>query len=246
MALMPVREIWGVGSRINRKLKGLGIETALDLAEVDTKLIKRKFSSVLERTVMELKGYPCIGLEQQPKTKKQIVVSRTFSKKVNDINSISEAVSDYASRACEKLRREDQYCKMISVFMRTNYFRKQDKQYQGFRSYKLFSPTNDTRDILNATRQLTKQIFRKDINFIKAGVMLSDFYDEGVYQGDLFRAADKRINSEELMMTIDKINTSGVGRVIFASQGIKKTWSMRRLLKSPRYLTNWEEMPVVK
>ena len=116
MALMPVREIWGVGSRINRKLKGLGIETALDLAEVDTKLIKRKFSSVLERTVMELKGYPCIGLEQQPKTKKQIVVSRTFSKKVNDINSISEAVSDYASRACEKLRREDQYCKMISVF----------------------------------------------------------------------------------------------------------------------------------
>ena len=53
---------------------------------------------------MELKGYPCIGLEQQPKTKKQIVVSRTFSKKVNDLDSINEAVSDYASRACEKLR----------------------------------------------------------------------------------------------------------------------------------------------
>ena len=71
MALMPVREVWGVGSRINKKLNSLGIKTALDLAEVDTKLIKRKFSSVLERTVMELKGYPCIGLEQQPKTKKQ-------------------------------------------------------------------------------------------------------------------------------------------------------------------------------
>lgn len=246
MALMPVREVWGVGSRINRKLNSLGIETALDLAEVDTKLIKRKFSSVLERTVMELKGYPCIGLEQQPKTKKQIVVSRTFSKKVNDLDSISEAVSDYASRACEKLRREDQYCKMISVFMRTNYFRKQDKQYHGFRSYKLFSPTNDTRDILNATRQLTRQIFKTNINFIKAGVMLSDFYDEGVHQGDLFRMADKRINSKELMATIDKINNSGVGKITFASQGIKKKWSMRRLLKSPRYLTNWEEMPVVR
>ena len=76
--------------------------------------------------------------------------------------------------------------------------------------------------------------------------MLSDFYDEGVYQGDLFRTIDKRINSEELMTTIDKRNTSGIGKVTFASQGIKKSWSMRRLLKSPRYLTNWEEMPVVK
>ena len=76
--------------------------------------------------------------------------------------------------------------------------------------------------------------------------MLCDFYDENVYQGDLFRPVDKRINSKELMTTIDKINTSGVGRITFASQGIKKTWSMRRLLKSPRYLTNWEEIPVVK
>ena len=246
MALMPVREVWGVGSRINKKLSGLGIKTALELAEIDTKLIKRKFSSVLERTVMELKGYPCIALEQQPKTKKQIVVSRTFSRKVNDLDSINEAVSDYASRACEKLRREDQYCKMISVFMRTNYFRKQDKQYHGFKSYKLFSPTNDTRDILNATRHLTKKIFKADINFIKAGVMLSDFYDEGVYQGDLFRSVDQRINSKELMTTVDRINNSGIGKVTFASQGIKKTWSMRRQLKSPRYLTNWEEIPVVR
>ena len=246
LALMPVREVWGVGSRINKKLNSLGVETALELAEIDTKLIKRKFSSVLERTVMELKGYPCIGLEQQPKTKKQIVVSRTFSKRVNDIYSINEAVSDYASRACEKLRRENQYCKMISVFMRTNYFRKQDKQYHGFQSYKLFSPTNDTRDILNATRHLTEQLFKKDINFIKAGVMLSDFYDEGVYQGDLFRTFNERDDSKKLMMTIDKINSSGIGKVTFASQGIKKSWSMRRLLKSPRYLTSWEEMPIVK
>ncbi|MDG2019799.1 MAG: translesion error-prone DNA polymerase V subunit UmuC [SAR86 cluster bacterium] len=246
LALMPVREVWGVGSRINKKLNSLGIETALELAEIDTKLIKRKFSSVLERTVMELKGYPCIGLEQQPKTKKQIVVSRTFSKRVNDIYSINEAVSDYASRACEKLRRENQYCKMISVFMRTNYFRKQDKQYHGFQSYKLFSPTNDTRDILNATRHLTEQLFKKDINFIKAGVMLSDFYDEGVYQGDLFRTFNERDDSKKLMMTIDKINSSGIGKVNFASQGIKKSWSMKRLLKSPRYLTSWEEMPIVK
>ena len=76
--------------------------------------------------------------------------------------------------------------------------------------------------------------------------MLSDFYDEGIYQGDLFRSVDRRINSKELMTTIDMINNSGIGRVAFASQGIKKTWSMRRQLRSPRYLTNWEEIPIVQ
>ena len=73
--------------------------------------------------------------------------------------------------------------------------------------------------------------------------MLSDFYDEDVYQGDLFRTRDKRINSEELMKTIDKINTSGIGKDNICFSRIQKSWSMRRLLKSPRYLTNWEEMP---
>jgi len=89
-------------------------------------------------------------------------------------------------------------------------------------------------------------VFRENTNFVKAGVMLSDFYDEGVYQGDLFKSIDRRINSKELMTTIDKVNASGIGKITFASQGIKKSWSMRRLLKSPRYLTNWEEIPVVR
>jgi len=130
--------------------------------------------------------------------------------------------------------------------MRTNYFRKQDKQYHGFMSYKLHSPTSDTRDVLRAAKMLSEKVFRKNINFIKAGVMLSDFYDEGVYQGDLFRAMSSRSGSKELMLTVDKINSSGIGKITFAAQGIKKTWSMKRFLQSPRYLTNWEEMPIVK
>jgi DNA polymerase V len=93
---------------------------------------------------------------------------------------------------------------------------------------------------------LSEKVFRKNINFIKAGVMLSDFYDEGVYQGDLFRAMSNRSGSKELMLTVDKINSSGIGKITFAAQGIKKTWSMKRFLQSPRYLTSWEEMPIVK
>ena len=126
---MPVGEIWGVGRRLNEKLNRVGVKTALDLVNTDTRLIRSRFGIVLQRTVMELKGISCIGLEESPNTKKQIVVSRTFGKKINNLIDISEAVSDYSARACEKLRRENQFCKMVSVFMRTNPFRKQDQQY---------------------------------------------------------------------------------------------------------------------
>ena len=197
MSIMPVEEIWGVGNRLKAHLNRMGITTALDLADTDTKLIRKRFSIVLERTVMELKGYPCIGLEEHPSTKKEIVVSRTFGKKVTTLESINEAVSDYAARASEKLRREKQYCKVVSVFARTNPFRLQDQQYSNILSCKLSSPTNDTRDILHATKMLSRRVYKKGYNFIKAGVMLSDFYDKDVYQSDFFIPNSRRPKSEK-------------------------------------------------
>ena len=246
LAIMPVGEIWGVGRRLNEKLNRVGVKTALDLVNTDTRLIRSRFGIVLQRTVMELKGISCIGLEESPNTKKQIVVSRTFGKKINNLIDISEAVSDYSARACEKLRRENQFCKMVSVFMRTNPFRKQDQQYSNILSYKLSIPTNDTRDILSVTRMITKKLFKENINFIKAGVMLSDFYDKGISQSDMFIRRNRSGKDAMLMKTIDSINSTGLGRINFASQGIKKDWSMKRCMHSPRYTTNWEDFIVVR
>jgi DNA polymerase V len=135
---------------------------------------------------------------------------------------------------------------MVSVFMRTNYFRKQDKQYSGMLSCKLNTPTNDTRDMLHAAKLLSQRIYKKDLNFIKAGVLLSDFYDEGVCQSDFFTPHKEREGSKGLMTTIDKINRSGVGKITFAAQGIEKSWSMKRDFQSPRYSTNWGELLVVR
>tara|TARA_Y100000590_G_scaffold140605_2_gene161366 strand:- start:25045 stop:26310 length:1266 start_codon:yes stop_codon:yes gene_type:complete len=246
MSIMPIEEIWGVGSKLKKHLNKMGITTALELADTDTKLIRRRFSIILERTVMELRGYPCIGLKERPATKKEIVVSRTFGRKVTTLESINEAVSDYAARAAEKLRRENQYCRVVSVFARTNPFRLQDQQYSNILSCTLNLPTNDTRDILHATKILSKRVYKKGYNFIKAGVMLSDFYDKGVYQSDFFVPDSKRPRSEKLMRTIDKVNASGENKITFASQGIRKPWSMQRHFQSPKYTTNWDELLVVK
>ena len=110
----------------------------------------------------------------------------------------------------------------------------------------LNTPTNDTRDILYATRTLSKKIYKKGYNFIKAGVILSDFYDKGIYQSDFFIPECKRPKSEKLMKTIDKINDTSEVKVTFAAQGIKKPWSMQRYFQSPKYTTIWNDLLVVR
>jgi DNA polymerase V len=115
LSLQPVEEIWGVGNRIARKLNVLGIKTALDLALTNPAFIRKNFSVVLERTVRELNGESCLSLEEAPPTKQQIVCSRSFGVKITEYESLRQAICQHAERASEKLRKEHQYCRHISV-----------------------------------------------------------------------------------------------------------------------------------
>ncbi|MEC6451704.1 protein ImpB, partial [Escherichia coli] len=101
LGLQPVGEVWGVGRRLTEKLNALGINTAL---------IRKNFSVILERTVRELNGESSISLEEAPPAKQQIVCSRSFGERITDKDAMHQAVVQYAERAAEKLRGERQYC----------------------------------------------------------------------------------------------------------------------------------------
>ncbi|WP_282960971.1 Y-family DNA polymerase [Vibrio alginolyticus] len=121
LALVPVDDVWGVGRRLSKRLNALGITTALDLANASPRAIRDQFSVVLERTVRELNGDSCIELEEIPPAKKQIVCSRSFGVKVTHFELLREAVCEYATRATEKLRKEQQQAKVLTVFIRTGF-----------------------------------------------------------------------------------------------------------------------------
>lgn len=83
MALLPVDEVWGVGRRISKKLEAMGIKTVLQLADTDIRFIRKHFNLVLERTVRELRGEPCLGLEEFAPVKQEIVCSRSFGQRIS-------------------------------------------------------------------------------------------------------------------------------------------------------------------
>jgi len=246
LSLQPVEEIWGVGSRIAKKLHVLGIRTALDLALTNPTFMRKNFSVVLERTVRELNGESCIALEEAPPTKQQIVCSRSFGEKITDLCSLRQAICQYSERAAEKLRGERQFCRHISVFIKSSPFAVKEPYYGNVATEKLLTPTQDTRDIIAAATTALERIWKDGHRYAKAGVMLNDFTSSGVSQLQLFDERPPRPHSAELMKVLDGINHSGKGHVWFASRGIAPAWQMKRDLLSPAYTTRWKDIPVAR
>ncbi|EGT0637771.1 MULTISPECIES: Y-family DNA polymerase [Citrobacter] len=242
MAALPVGEVWGVGRRISKKLDAMGIKTVRDLADTDIRFIRKHFNVVLERTVRELRGESCLALEEFAPVKQEIVCSRSFGEKLTDYNAMREAICTYASRAAEKLRGEHQFCRFISVFIKTSPFALKDPYYANSASVKLLIPTQDTREIMSAATRSLDAIWREGQHYQKAGVMLGDFFSSGVAQLNLFDGNAPRHGSAELMRVIDRLNKKGRGTIWFAGQGIEQSWQMKREMLSPRYTTRFTDL----
>ncbi|HBL4692665.1 Y-family DNA polymerase [Citrobacter sedlakii] len=243
MAALPVDETWGVGRRIAKKLESMGIKTVLDLADTDIRFIRKHFSVVLERTVRELRGESCLGLEEFASAKQEIVCSRSFGDRVTDYEQMRQAICSYAARAAEKLRGEHQYCRFISVFVKTSPFALNEPYYGNSASVKLLTPTQDSRDIIGAATRCLDVIWKDGHRYQKAGVMLGDFFSQGVAQLNLFDDNAPRAGSEKLMEVLDHLNAKdGKGTLYFAGQGIQQQWQMKREKLSPRYTTRYSDL----
>lgn len=247
MAALPVDEVWGIGRRIGKKLEAMGIKTVLDLADTDIRFIRKHFNVVLERTVRELRGEPCLELEEFAPVKQEIVCSRSFGERITDYDAMRQAICSYASRAAEKLRGEHQYCRFISTFVKTSPFALNEPYYGNSASVKLLTPTQDSRDIIAAATRSLDAIWKDGHRYQKAGVMLGDFFSQGIAQLNLFDDNAPCRGSEKLMEVLDHLNAKeGRGVLYFAGQGIQQQWAMKREMLSPRYTTRYEDLLQVK
>jgi DNA polymerase V len=251
LAATEVGEVWGVGPRIGRRLKEAGVHTVLDLARMDAATVRRGWSVVLERTVRELQGVACIGLDDVPQPKKEIACTRSFGRPVLQLHDLTQAVSEFAGRAAEKLRKQHSQAGSVLVFIRTSPFRA-DAQYSRSVVVPLLRPSADTAALLGAALQGLQGIYRPGFKYAKAGVMLLDLQPDHVQQGELDwgQEADPACERQRLMSALDAINQRfGKGTMKLASAGLggeRRVWSMRQELRTPAYTTRWADIPVAR
>ncbi|GAB1366270.1 Y-family DNA polymerase [Candidatus Cloacimonadaceae bacterium] len=246
LARTPVAEIWGVGRQYDKFLRQNKIETALQLRDAPDKFIDHYMTSVGHKTVLELRGYACIELDEVPAAKKSIVNSRSFGKQVSELAELREAVSNYITRAAEKLRKQKSVAGYLMVFLSTNRF-KEGPQYNNSLSTTLFPPTAYTPELIRIALQLLDELYLPGFEYKKAGVMFADIVSENDVPLSFMEVNYLDDKRKQLMDTIDKLNRKfGQDTLFYASSGLQKDWQMRRAKLSPAYTTRWPDLPKVK
>nr|WP_241254369.1 Y-family DNA polymerase [Halomonas sp. KRD171] len=247
---LPVTELWGIARRTGERLQVMGIETAWQLREADPKHIRRRFSVVQERIVWELRGQPTIHLDDMSEPKQQIMVSRSFGRLTSSPHDLREALRQHACRAGEKLRKQASVTSAVMVFVRTNPFREDLPQYRNRVVITLDRPTDDSRELVAASTQGLRKLWRKGYSYHKAGLMLLDLSPKANRQLSLAETPQTEADaqrSERLMVTVDKLNRElGRGTVQLGLSRQGNAWTLRSERRTPRYTTQWSELMSVR
>ena len=258
MRATGVGDVWGIGRRISARLNEGGIRTAFDLVHADTGALRKQFSVVLEKTVLELRGTSCLDVDDAPAVNQQIMCSRSFGAPITDLSSLVEVVSQFASRVAEKLRHQQSVAGAVHVFITTSPFRRHDRQHSPSVTMPLVRPTADTRQLIAAAVHALEGMYRRGFNYVKAGVMLVDLRPQGQEQQelDLFsmdeapEAPPPQRDRSPLMGALDALNRRfGRGAVTVASAARQATHSghaAKQERRSPRYTTRLDEIPTAR
>lgn len=242
-SLIDVSEVWGVGRQHSKKLKSLNINTVLDLAKSSPHQMGKLFSVVMQRTVMELQGVSCIELEQAPPTKKQIISSRSFGSRVTDIESLSEAMSDYLQNAVKRLREDESLCGCVIAFAQSNPFDKNKPFYNKSINISFAEPTDCAAVMNRAVMKRMNELFREGIEFKKCGVILTAIEPKSTYIYDLLSDSNQIDKNERLQEALEKVKVR-FGDKKLAIGPCKmhgRAWAMSRQNLTQNYFS-WDGM----
>jgi len=241
LAMLPIDGIWGVGRRYSKKLNSFGIHTALELIKKPDRWIQKHMTITGLKTILELRGIPCISMRLTEDSRKGILSSRSFGRPVTEIADLKQAVASYVSIAARKLRSQGSLATNIGVFLRTG------KKDPGTH-YKipLEVPTSFTPNLIKHAHHCLEEIYKPDQKYKKAGVYLSRLVPENYRQLNMFIEKDDAKESR-ISNLVDQVNNYwGKDFIRFAATGTKRRWKMKSEQKSPRYTTNWNELLTIK
>jgi len=240
---IPLKDVWGIGRRLKKKLLAKGCKTAFDFTQLSDDWIRTNFSITEWKLKKELLGVSKFPLEEIT-SKKTIATTRSFENTFSDIDNIKERIATFAISCAEKLRNQHSCCHMIIVFLRSDRYKKNNPTHKVSKTILLPFPTNSSLTISKAAVQAVKSIFKKGIHYKRAGVLVTGLVPTDNYQLNLF--TEENPKHQPLMQAIDKLNSKfKADKIKLANQDLQRTWKMRQEKLSPKYTTNINDIIVV-
>ena len=242
---LNIGHVWGIGFRHAKRLRNIKINTADDFTNLEDGWVRKNMSVVGLRLKKELEGESVLDLEEVRTPKKAIATTRSFEGTITNYEKIKERISTFAICCAEKLRSQNSNCNSIYVFVRSNKFQKNKPQYRNGILMTIPFSTNSNMIISKYAIEGLKKIFKKGVNYKKAGTIVMGLDSSNNHQLNLFENESQK--HKYLMKTIDFIQKKeGQSKIKLASQDLKKRWKMKQEKLSPNYTCKIKDIIIVK
>ena len=194
-----IGEVWGIGRKLEPKLKGHGIYTAYDYVQKNDIWLKSRFGKLGLELKYELLGNQINKVSTEVTTPKSIMDTKSFPEFSTDLNYIKNELMIHIHSACRKLRKADCKCKTVGVIIRTKDF----KTY--YEKVNLEHSTNFEFEISKFAMPILEKIFNKNIVYRSVGILLENFNPLGNEQMTLFDNTIQQEKNEQLAKSLDKL-----------------------------------------
>ena len=198
-----IGEVWGVGRKLEPKLKGHGIRTAYDYIKKNDIWLKSRFGKLGLELKYELMGNLINRVSNAYQLPKSISDSRAFADFSSDLNYIKNELMIHIHAACRKLRKIGCKCGTIGVMLRTKDF----KVY--YNKINLHLPTNFEFEISDSAFPLLEEMFNPNIVYRSVGINLENFNPTATEQMQLFIPEEnsRKEKNEKLAESLDKLES---------------------------------------
>jgi DNA polymerase V len=238
-----IGNVWGIGSRLKKRLQEKGCESAYDFTQLSSDWVLKNFSIVEWRLQKDLQGISKIPLGEIS-SKKMIATTRSFEYTYTDIDNIKERISTFAASCAQKLRVQKSSCHMLIVQLSSDRHQKDLEQYSASKTVVFSYPTDSTLTISSAAIEAIKTIFKSGIKYKRAGVIVTGLVPNDNFQLNLFSSENPK--HKPLMAAIDKLNSKFKSdKIKLGNQDLKRTWKMRQDRLSPKFTTNIHQIITV-
>ncbi|MFD1777201.1 UV damage repair protein UvrX [Fredinandcohnia salidurans] len=196
----PLREMWGIGSRVERTLNGMGITTVGQLAHYPLELLEKKFGVMGNQLYYHAWGVDLseIGapiIQGQISFGKSQILMRDYP----DPEEVKHVILEMCEEVARRARRHKKAGRTISLGI--HYSR--DEFGGGFyRSKTIDTPTNITMEMYRVCLELFEKFYaQKTVR--KVSIALSNIEDDTQMQLDLFYL--NRVKQHKLGYVMDGI-----------------------------------------
>ena len=196
-----IDEIWGIGRNLSALFRKNGILTAYELVQQNDLWLNKQIGIRGLEMKHELLGEMISPVDDSVKLPKSIQKTSALAKFTSDKEYLKNSLNYHIHRACVKLRKLDENCFGISIYLRTKDF----KVYCEKRV--LNKATNFELEISDIIFELLDELYNPKILYRSTGVILDTFEQNSEAQLSIFDNPEDDIKKEKLTKCFDKLES---------------------------------------